>query len=416
MRVDVVCVGTELLLGDIVNGNAAAIGRFLADAGIDCRLHVSVGDNEERIAAAIRSTLDEADGAIVTGGLGPTQDDVTREAMCLVTGETMVRDERMAEAIRARFQRLRRHMPENNLRQADRPAGAAPIPPTIGTAPGLIVVHEGKPVYLLPGVPSEMREMMTRAVLPDLAQRAGTPAAIVSRIVRVTGMAESAVAEAVAPLWERMRTGDVKMAFLAGGGEVRIRLTGKASTREAAAAALADAQRAVEEVLGTAVFGADEQTLETVVLSLLTDRELRIACAESLTGGMLASRLTDAPGASLRFGGSIVAYATQAKRELLNVPDDVLERHGAVSAACAVAMARGALERFGVDVAVSTTGVAGPDPQEGKDVGTVFVAVTGPHGDTHREVHLPGDRDTIRRMTVAAALNLVRLYLLDALA
>jgi len=415
VRVDVVGVGTELLLGDIVNSNAAAIGRFLADAGIDCLRHVSVGDNEERIAAAIHDTLAEADGVIVTGGLGPTQDDVTREAVCLATGATMVRDEQMAEAIRSRFRRLRRQMPENNLRQADRPENATPIPPTIGTAPGLIVVHDAKPIYLLPGVPSEMRDMMSRAVLPDLAARAGTPAAIVSRVVRCTGMAESGVAEAVGHVWDGMRTGDVKMAFLAGGGEVRIRLTAKAVTREAAEAALSDVQRAVEEALGTAVFGVDDQTIETVVLELLTDGQMHIACGESLTGGMLGSRLTDAPGASLRFAGSIVAYTNEAKQHLLGVGRDVLEVHGAVSAECAVAMARGARARFAVDVGVATTGVAGPDRQDDVDVGTVFVAVSGPRGDVWREVHLPGDRDTIRRMAVAAALNLVRLYLLDAL-
>jgi nicotinamide-nucleotide amidase len=403
------------LLGDIVNSNAAVLGRFLADAGIDCLRHVSVGDNEQRIAATIRAVLDEADGVIVTGGLGPTQDDVTREAVCIVVGREMVRDASMEDAIRSRFALLRRQMPAINLRQADRPDGSVPIPPVIGTAPGLIVEHEGKVLYLIPGVPSEMKEMMTRAVLPDLALRGGAPAAIVSRVVRAVGVAESFVAEALAPAWTSMQSQPVTMAFLAGGGEVRVRLTAKAASRADAVSLLDDAEAVVRSALGFAIVGVDAETLETVVLSLVSARGWRVACAESLTGGLLGARITEVPGASASFVGSIVAYDGDAKRSLLGVSSSVLSLDGVVSAACAVEMARGARERFGVELALATTGVAGPEPHGGHDVGTVFVAVSGPLGDVSREVHLPGDRETIRRMATAAALNLARLYLLEAL-
>lgn len=415
MRAEVVCIGTELLLGDIVNSNAATIGRMLANAGVECYRHVVVGDNEERIARVLERALSEADAVVVSGGLGPTQDDITREAVCRVTGQSMVFDERMADVIRSRFARLKRHMPEINLRQAERPEHALPIEPVIGTAPGLIVPHGDKVLYLVPGVPSEMEEMMERAVLPDLTERAGTPGIIVSRLVRVVGLAESAIAETLASAWKSFERGAVRMAFLAGGGEVRIRLTTLATDPSAAATALDAAEEVVRARLGPAVVGRDDQTLETVVLSLLTDRDWRIACAESLTGGMLSSRLTEAPGSSKRFRGGVVSYGEEVKVTALGVPTEVLEASGAVSKECALAMASGVRSRLAADVGVSTTGVAGPDDPEGKGVGTVFVAVSGPLGDVCREVHLPGGRTTIRQMSATAALNLVRLYLQEDL-
>ncbi len=415
MRVEVICVGTELLLGDIVNTNAATIGAALAGVGIDCFLQLAVGDNEDRIAEAIRRGLAEADALILSGGLGPTQDDVTREALSLATGRKLVRDERLADAVRDRFRRLKRKMPEINLRQADVPEGATPIEPERGTAPGLILEHGGRVVYVLPGVPSEMVEMLSRAVLPDLVRRTGGSAAISSRIVRVTGAAESAVAEALAPLWRDLEDGSVRMAFLAGGGEVRVRFTAKARTATEAAGFLDEAEAAVRKTLGSAVVGCDAETLEVVVLDLLTARGWTVACAESLTGGMLSARLTRVPGASGAFAGGVVAYSPQVKAAVIDVPGSVLGEHGMVSAECARFMAEGVRVRLDAGVGLSTTGVAGPDSIEGVPVGTVFVAVSGPIGNAVREVHLPGDRETVRAMATAAALNLLRLYLLEAL-
>lgn len=414
MRAEVVCVGTELLLGDIVNGNAASIGRMLASAGIDCFMHVSVGDNEERIAAAIGAALGRADAVIVTGGLGPTQDDVTREAIAALTGRELRRDETFAQHLSDHFARLGREMAQINLRQADVPEGARTIPVTWGTAPGLIVEHGDGVIYALPGVPAEMEDMMTRAVLPDLLARSGQPAKIASRVVRVAGMSESSIAEALHQTWEGMDKG-VTIAFLAGHGEVRIRVTAKSDEDSRLADLLDSAEAAVRAVLGAAVVGTDGDTLEQVVGALLLERGWTLACAESLTGGAVSARICSTPGASEYFRGAIVSYATDTKEMLLGVPGPVLEERGPVSVEAATAMAQGARERLGSDVGLSATGVAGP-MEQGRPVGTVILGVSGPLGDATREVRLPGDRNTVRSLAAGAALNLLRLYLREALA
>lgn len=409
MRAEVLGVGTELLLGDIVNTNAAYIAQRLTEIGVDCHAHAVVGDNEERIADAIAAALARADAVIVTGGLGPTQDDVTREAIARLTGRLLRRDDAIAGRLRERFRALGRAMPEMNLRQADVPEGGEVIEATFGTAPGLIVPHASGVIYAIPGVPAEMEDMMQRAVLPDLARRAGGPARITSRVVRVAGVAESAVAETLAPVWDRLG-GDVTMAFLAGGGEVRVRLTAKASDDEAARALLGDAVAEVARALGDAVTSVADEPLEAVVGARLREIGYTLACAESLTGGALGARITRVPGASDYFLGSIVAYSTGAKVRLLGVPEDLVAREGPVSGEVAVAMASGTRERLGADVGVALTGVAGP-AELGRPVGTVFVAVASPTGEAHREVRLPGNRETVRVLATSAALNLVRLQL-----
>jgi nicotinamide-nucleotide amidase len=304
-------------------------------------------------------------------------------------------------------------MPEMNLRQADVPDGAHIIEPTWGTAPGLIVEHAGKVVYAIPGVPAEMEDMLARAVLPDLARRSGQPSQIISRVVRIAGMSESAIAEALHETWE-MLGGETTMAFLAGGGEVRVRLTAKADDPARAEDLVAAAEATVRGALGAAVVGVDGETLETVIGELLLARGWTLGCAESLTGGALGSRIASVPGASEYFRGSIVAYAAGVKEQVLAVPGWVLEEHGPVSTPVARAMAAGARDRLKADVAVSLTGVAGP-AEQGRPVGTVVLAVTGPLGEAAREIRLPGDRTTVRTLATAAALNLVRLYLLEAL-
>jgi len=413
MRAEIVAVGTELLLGDIVNTNAAHIGRSLATIGIDCHLHTTVGDNEERIANAIGSALERADAVIVTGGLGPTQDDVTREAIARVAGVELARDPMIEESLRARFKELGREMPEMNVRQADVPAGGHIIEQTWGTAPGLIVEHDGRVIYAIPGVPAEMEDMLTRAVLPDLARRSGQPSQIVSRIVRIAGVSESAIAEALHDTWELLG-GETTMAFLAGGGEVRVRLTAKADDPARAEDLVAAAEATVRGALGAAVVGVDGETLETVVGELLLARGWTLGCAESLTGGALGSRIASVPGASEYFRGSIVSYATEVKEDVLDVSGWVLEEHGPVSAPVARAMAGGARDKLKADVAVAITGVAGP-AEQGRPIGTVVLAVMGPLGEAAREIRLPGDRNTVRTLATSAGLNLVRLYLLEAL-
>ena len=412
MRAEVLSVGTELLLGDIINTNAAHIGRALASIGIDCFMHTTVGDNEQRIADAIAAILSRSDAAIITGGLGPTQDDVTREAIARVTGKPLVRDPKIEEQLRARFAELGRPMPEMNVRQADVPEGGSIIETTWGTAPGLIVDHAGGVIYAVPGVPAEMEDMLSRAVLPDLLRRAGEPTQIISRVVRIAGMSESSIAEKLHDVWE-MLGGETTMAFLAGGGEVRIRLTAKATDPARAEELVSASEASVRAALGAAVVGVDDETLEAVVGRLLLARGWTLGAAESLTGGALGSRISSSAGASEYFRGSIVSYATEVKEDLLGVPGWVLEEHGPVSEPVARVMAQGARDRLKADVAVALTGVAGPTEQ-GRPVGTVVIGVAGPLGEVVREVRLPGDRNTVRTLAVAAGLNLVRLYLLEA--
>ena len=413
MRAEVLSVGTELLLGDIVNTNAAHIGQALASIGIDCYVHTTVGDNEQRIADAIARALERADAVIITGGLGPTQDDVTREAIAAVTGRKLIRDPKIEDALRRRFAEFGRPMPEMNVRQADVPDGASIIEQSWGTAPGLIVEHGEGVIYAVPGVPAEMEDMLARAVLPDLLLRAGQPSQIVSRIIRIAGVSESTIAEQLGDVWDILG-GETTMAFLAGGGEVRIRLTAKATDPARAKELVAAAEASVRASLGAAVVGVDDETLESVVGQLLLARGWSLGAAESLTGGALGSRVASSAGASEYFRGSIVSYATGVKEDVLDVPAWVLDEHGPVSEPVARAMAQGARDRLKADVAVALTGVAGPTEQ-GRPIGTVVIAVAGPLGEVAREVRLPGDRNTVRTLAASAGLNLVRLYLLEAL-
>jgi competence/damage-inducible protein CinA-like protein len=415
MRAEIVAVGTELLLGDIANTNAQTIGRELARIGVDCLVHTAVGDNIERIAEAIAGALTRADAVVVTGGIGPTQDDVTREAIALATGDRLIADPALREDLEAKFSRLGRPMAAMNLKQAERPERARSIPNPIGTAPGVLAEHEGKPIYALPGVPHEMVAMLHASVLPDLAGRAGGSSSIVSRIVRVAGMTESGVAESLGPTWERLGRGGATIAFLAGGGEVRVRLTAKAPSEGAADARLDEVEAEVRRALGPAIVGGGDDTLELVVGRLLADRRWTLATAESVTGGLIAARITDVPGASTTFRGGVVAYATDAKPATLGVEEDLIEKHGVVSGPVGRAMARGARTALDADVGLATTGVAGPTELDGVPVGTVVVGVSGPLGDADRQVRLPGERYTIRRLATTTALNLLRLYLIEAL-
>lgn len=413
MRAEVVAVGTELLLGDIANTNAQEIGAMLAGIGVDCHIHTAVGDNEERIALAIGDALGRAGAVVVTGGLGPTQDDVTREALARLTGMRLVRDGEAEARLRAMFERLGRPMPDINLRQADRPERATIIEARIGTAPGLIVEHDGGVIYAIPGVPAEMREMMSRAVLPDLSRRAGPAAVTRTRVLRVAGMSESGIAQTLAPLWDRLDGTGVTLAYLAGGGEVRVRLTAKAADEAAAEALIAPAELTVRDALGPAVVGRDDETLETVVGALLRARDATLSVAESMTGGGIAERLTRATGASHWFAGGIVAYTPEAKAALLGVDPDLIQREGLVSEAVAAAMAGGVRDRLGTTVGAAITGAAGPESHGGRPAGTVCIAVAIGDRTVSRDLRLPGDRGTVRSLAIGAVLNLIRLTVLE---
>jgi nicotinamide-nucleotide amidase len=410
VRCEIIGVGTELLLGQIINTNAAWIGQRLADVGWDCLRHTVVGDNTERIAEAIREALGRADAVLLTGGLGPTQDDVTREALAEVAGVTLVRQPELEAWLRERFGGMGvQRMAEMNLRQADVPEGARTIDNPRGTAPGLIMEIDGKPVYAVPGVPREMEGMLEQVVLPDLAARAGEGRAIVSRTLRTAGVGESRLAERLTPMWEEVGAGrQVTMAYLASPGEVRVRLTAVGHTREQALAGIAPVEARVREELGDIVYGTDDETLEAVVGRRLGERGLTLATAESLTGGLLGGRITGIPGASDYYLGGVVAYATDAKASRLGVDPDLLAADGPVSEPVAAAMAEGARKAFGADLGVAATGVAGPTEQSGRRVGTLCLGVADAAGTATRTLTAPGDRTQIRLWTTTVALDLAR--------
>ena len=411
MRCEIIAVGTELLLGQIVDTNSAWMGEQLALAGIDSHFQTRVGDNHERMVSALRLALGRADAVILCGGLGPTQDDITRDAIAEVLGVDLVRDESVADRLRAYFRARGRDMPLSNLRQADVPAGASRIPQMPGTAPGLVCPFGEKVVYAVPGVPYEMRIMLEGAVLPDLKRRAGVASVIRSRTLRTWGTSEARLGELCAGRLAALEaTGRATIAFLASGIEgLKVRVTAKAGSEEAAARVLDEEEGRLRDVLGDLVFGVDDETMEKVVLGLLGERGLTLAVAESVTGGMAAMRLTSVPGASAVFRGGVVAYASEVKHDVLGVPPGPV-----VSPDAARAMAAGACARLGADVGLATTGVAGPEGQEGHAPGTVFLGLhRNGEGEAH-EVRLPGDRERIRQYAVIALLNLLRLRLVGS--
>ena len=408
MIVEVLAVGTELLIGQIVNGNAATIGRRLAEEGHDAHHQGVVGDNIGRIAEAITIGLSRADAVIITGGLGPTQDDLTREGICRATGRPMEFVQEAADTLRDRFGRLGRSMPGANLRQAERPEGAEFLPNPKGTAPGIALRQDQGWVFALPGVPEEMEALLETEVLPRL--RSGGGEVVKSRLIRTWGSSESAVAELLDDLYG---SANPSIAFLASSGEIKVRITAKAPTEAAADGMIEPIERSVRERLGTRVFGVDQETIEAIVLSLLAERGWRLATAESATGGMIAARITSVPGASKVFRGGVVTYATNLKTTVLGVPAELVEQEGVVSEATARAMAEGAAQRLGAEVGVSVTGSAGPDPQE-RPTGTMIIGIHTPGGTQARTMRFPGDRERIRTYAATAALHLLRLGITGA--
>ena len=406
MRCDVVAVGTELLLGQIVDTNSSWIGEQLATVGINSLLQIKVGDNKERIVAAIRDRLQEADAVVVCGGLGPTHDDLTREAIATVMGVSLELDDDIAAVIEAMFASRKRRMPANNLKQAEVPVGAQVIAQTRGTAPGLICPVGTKVIYAVPGVPHEMRDMVERVIIPDLIARSGETAVIASRVLRTWGDSESGLNERLQPLINELdRSPNTTLAFLASGWEgIKVRLTAKAETKDAVDTLLNSWEQRVREVVGDIVFGVDGDNMESVVLSMLRKRGLTLALAESVTGGLVSGRLTQIAGASDVFRGAVVSYASDVKHEVLHVSPGPV-----VSESAAAQMAQGAKDLLGADVGLALTGVAGPDQQDGQPVGTLCVAVVLPDGQVHTKTFaLPGQREQMRQMSVISSLDMLR--------
>ncbi|MGC8462147.1 MAG: competence/damage-inducible protein A [Acidimicrobiales bacterium] len=420
MRIEVVAVGTELLLGQIADTNGAWLGEHLAAVGVASHFHQAVGDNHDRIVLALRTALARSDGVIVCGGLGPTHDDITREAIAEVMNVPLARDEAVFERIAALFSSRGRTMSPSNARQADVPEGATVIPQRKGTAPGLICPVGHKVVYAVPGVPYELADMFERGIVPDLRrrlrERGEAEGVIASRVLRTWGMTESRLADVLAAHIGSLDQAAISssgetatIAFLASGIEgIKVRVTVRAADDAAASARLDAEEETIRRILadaaGDVVFAVDDEAIEHAVAKAVTARHLTLGVAESLTGGLVSSRLVNVPGASAWFRGGVVSYATEVKHSVLEVPEGPV-----VSAAAAEAMAVGACRVLGADVGLSVTGVAGPDPQDGRSPGTVFVGIAHVGGATESaELAVPGDRQRIRQYATISALDLLR--------
>ena len=406
--VEIVTIGTELLLGHLVDTNSVHIARVLADHGVDVYLKHSVGDNARRLEALLREAIDRSDGVITTGGLGPTVDDLTKDAVASAVGTTLELHEPSLRAIEARFASFGRTGPlgENNKRQAILPAGAVVLDNPNGTAPGFVALRaDGKFVACMPGVPREMKPMLAETLLPWLSGRFGLRSAIYTRTLHTVGIGESDLDARIEPLFRSLE--NPKIAVLAHEFRVDVKIMAKAPDAAAAAAAIAPVEAELRERIGPGIFGVDDDTLAGAVLRVLGERGRTLGTAESVTGGSLADAFVAVPGASSVFRGAIVAYDNALKTSLLDVDEAILREHGAVSEETALAMARGARKALGCDVALATTGIAGPTGATAdKPTGLVWLAVADASGATARKTTWPGSRDDVRRRSVTAALNL----------
>jgi nicotinamide-nucleotide amidase len=412
VKLEVVTIGTELLLGQILDTNAAELGRALAGAGAEVVRHVSVADRPETIRAAVREALERTGFVITTGGLGPTRDDMTKREIAALFHKRLLLDDALLRSLEERFRRLGRTMPAVNRTQAEVPEGATVLPNPRGTAPGLWVEDRGRVVVMLPGVPSEMRGLLAEQVLPRLAAR-GSGLVVRSRTVRTTGVAESALAERVGPIEEELAP--LTLAYLPSTEGVELRVTAWGLRVEEAQSRLAAAAATLRGRAGEDAYGEDGVDLAAVVLDQLRARKARLVVAESCTGGLLSGRITAVPGASDVFIGAVVAYDNVVKSGMLDVPPELLERHGAVSEQVVGAMAAGVQRQFAVDAALAVTGIAGPTggtPE--KPVGTVWLAARlGTQSRALQRV-FPGDRGEIRARAAQAALDLLRRLIASA--
>jgi nicotinamide-nucleotide amidase len=404
MNAEIVGVGTELLLGQIANTNAQTISQALAGIGVDVFFHCAVGDNLQRMTDVIRRARSRSDVVIITGGLGPTPDDITREAVAAATDRQLHRDPALEKEIRAVFERLERAMPEENLKQADLPEDAVAITPR-GTAPGFYVDDRECLIIALPGVPWEMNAMLTEDVVPLLTARAGSKV-ILTRQVLVVGLGESHTHERIADIVEAQTNPTI--AFLAGGGLVRVRITAKAASESVALGLVEPVERAVRERLGRSAVPGRGDSLAESVGNMLRDKGMTVAVAESLTGGLVGAELSAVGGSSDFFLGSVACYSTASKRDVLGVDDSILAGPGPVSEEAAGALAAGAARLFGASLGLAATGVAGPAEQDRVPVGTVYVGACLDGKTEVRLVRGYGDRTNIRAIAVTATLDLGR--------
>jgi len=406
MRAEILSCGTELLLGHITDTNATFLAQSLAALGIDLYFVSQVGDNLGRIVETLQRAWQRSDLIIMTGGLGPTEDDLAREAISTLLGETMQVDPQLEVELRAMFAKFGSPMPESNIKQATLIPSARALPNPLGTAPGWWVEKDKHIIIAMPGVPREMYRMWEYEAIPRLTPYTG--GVIFTRILRVAGLGESAVEQQLGSL---IHNTNPTVATYAKTDGIDVRITAKAATREEAEALVRAMEVQARQLLGHHVFGVDRDTLQSVVGRMLKERGLTLAVMESLTGGLLASTITDVAGSSEYFIGGIVSYSTELKAQM-GVPREILEQYGAVSEQTARAMAHAVRQQLRADIGLGITGVAGPDLQEGKPVGTVHIAVEGPNGVAVGKG--PGwraSREDQKRISVMSALNLLRRYL-----
>lgn len=405
MKAEILCVGTELLIGDIVNTNAAYLSKKLSENGIFVYHHTVVGDNDGRLREALSDALGRSDVVVMTGGLGPTYDDMTKETVSSVMGKKLVRHEESEKRILAYFARTDRVPTPNNMKQALMPEGATVFENNFGTAPGCAIESGGKTVVMLPGPPKEMKQMFDDEVLPYLLRN--SMEVLVSENVNIFGMGESSVEE---KLRDIMTSGDnPTIAPYVNDGEVRVRVTARAENRERAKKLIAPIVEKIKEIIGDFVYGVNAVSLENAVVKTFSERGLTLASAESCTGGLISKRITDIPGSSAMFGYGVCTYANEAKEKILGVKHETLEKYGAVSEATAREMAEGLLRLSGADVAVCTTGLAGPGGgSDEKPVGLVYLAVGTKDGITVKKLLLgrgrADDRTNIRLLASSNAL------------
>lgn len=410
MKCEIIAVGTELLLGNIVNTNARYLSQKLAELGIDVFYHVVVGDNLQRLSDTIKESLLRADLIITSGGLGPTVDDLTKEGAAKALGLELLPDEGSLRKIEGMFKAMGRPMTENNIKQAYIPKGAVILENDNGTAPGVLIEKDGKIIIMLPGPPKELYPMFEDKVLPYL--RTKVSSTIRSRMLRVIGVGESTAEDMLKEIFKNQTNPTI--APYAKDGEVHLRITAKSNTVEEAEILIDNMELSVREILGENIYGYDEETLEAVVLKLLQERKLTLSLAESCTGGLVANRLTDVPGSSASLMCGVVSYSNEAKIKLLGVKEDTIREFGAVSNETAGEMADGIRKTAGTDIGVSITGIAGPDGgSKEKPVGLCYIGVSFGDKLTVHRIMLTGNRKRIKWNTSSRALDLLRRELLS---
>jgi nicotinamide-nucleotide amidase len=406
LSAEIIAIGSELLTPDHADTNSLWLTEKLNSIGIEVKLKTIVGDDDARLEETIRDAVKRSSVVIMTGGLGPTEDDITRKVAARATGRRLMLNEKVLEEISARFLSFGRKMPQINSRQAMVIDGASILDNPNGTAPGMYLEHEGREVILLPGPPREMRPMFENFVLPKLTAKAGD-VRVVRRVLRVAAMGESAVDERIAPVYSQYKNPQTTILF--NRSEIEIHLTAQARTEQDAELLLDGLAGQIEERLGDAIFAFRGETMEEVVGLRLAVNGFTLAVAESCTGGLIAQRLTEIPGSSVFFMEGVVAYSNDAKVRTLGVDAELIARHGAVSAEVAESMAEGVRLRAETDFGLSVTGIAGPGGgTEEKPVGLVYIALSDDAHTEHRKLMLLGDRHLIRWRASQAALDLLR--------